>query len=340
MENHLEQIGAEFRKLPFSMQERLVDDLMNALESSRIEHVSQENKTNHGIGCPHCKSKNIKAYGKIKDAQRYYCKDCDRQFNEFTGTALAGIHKRDKIGPYLRCMLMGYSIRQIAKELQISPTTAFDWRHKILSGFKNVRPERFEGILESDDVFFRYSEKGAKNFKKRNKKPRKRGENKDNPGIGKEQVAVIVSADRSGNSDMMVSVRGRIRKLDLQEGLGSMVAKVNTLCSDSHRSYGSFAKAHNLEHKQIKASKGQYARDKIYHVQSVNAMVKRFRQWLAPFNGVATKYLQNYAHWFMLFEQIKNSKEKLNEMAKLILTDNTAKSRYKNIPIRHLYFVT
>ncbi len=43
--------------------------------------------------------------------------------------------------------------------------------------------------------------------------------------------------------------------------------------------------------------------------------VSNSREWMKPFNGVATKYLQNYMNWFMILERIKNSNQRLKEFA-------------------------
>ena len=35
----------------------------------------------------------------------------------------------------------------------------------------------------------------------------------------------------------------------------------------------------------------------IYHINNVNAYDSRLKNWMRPFNGVATKYLPNYLGW-------------------------------------------
>ena len=79
---------------------------------------------------------------------------------------------------------------------------------------------------------------------------------------------------------------------------------VEVLCTDSHRSYTSYAKKKKLIHKKIKVSKGQRVSEKIYHVQNVNNKISRLRDWMQGFHGVATKYLQNYLNWFMVLENL------------------------------------
>jgi hypothetical protein len=76
------------------------------------------------------------------------------------------------------------------------------------------------------------------------------------------------------------------------------------LCSDSYRSYGAFAKANTIPHKKFNASKGQRALDNVYHVQNVNNMDMRLRNFMDSFKGVAAKYLQNYLNGFLVLEKI------------------------------------
>lgn len=169
---------------------------------------------------------------------------------------------------------------------------------------------------------------------------RKRGEKASKSGISNEKVAVIASCDRSGNKDFKVATRGRISKSDLDTILQGKLAKVETLCSDSHRSYTAFAKDKEITHKKFNASKGQRAVDKIYHVQNVNNMDMRLRKFMEPFNGVATKYLQNYLNWFLVLEKIKNSTSKMATVVTIAFASNTAWMEYKNIVLNNMLFRT
>ncbi|HSF50594.1 MAG TPA: hypothetical protein VLA74_07530 [Nitrososphaeraceae archaeon] len=38
------------------------------------------------ILCPHCKSNNVKKDGHYRSYQKYFCKQCERWFNDKTGT--------------------------------------------------------------------------------------------------------------------------------------------------------------------------------------------------------------------------------------------------------------
>lgn len=72
---------------------------------------------------------------------------------------MSKIHKKDLTVGYLKLMDEEKSLDKIKVELGINKKTAFDWRHKILSGTENSGKGLFQGITESDETFFLISEK-------------------------------------------------------------------------------------------------------------------------------------------------------------------------------------
>jgi transposase-like protein len=304
-------------------QQEIVSSLLSlSLQESEVTDI----KESKAVSCPHCLSKSIRANGKLKGVQRYVCNGCGKNFSETTGKFWYNIKKKDKLNRYLYCLLSGYSIRKSAKETEISIQTSFDWRHKLLTSFSSVSVEEFQGIVESDDLFFSYSEKGNRHL---DRKPKKRGEKARKSGISDQKVTIVATCDRSGNKDFKVATKGRISKKDLDRILKGKLDKVDVLCSDGHRSYGAFAKANTIVHKKFNASKGQRAVDKVYHVQNVNNMDMRLRKFMDSFNGVATKYLQNYLNWFLVLEKIKNSTSKMSTVTAIAFASNSAWFQYK-----------
>ncbi len=306
-----------------SIQQEIVASLLSlSLQESEVKDIGDIK----AITCPHCSEHRIRANGKLKGVQRYVCNGCKKNFSETTGKFWYNIKKKDKLNRYLYCLLSGYSIRKSAKETGISIQTSFDWRHKLLTSFSSISVEEFQGIVESDDLFFAYSEKGNRHL---DRKPKKRGEKAGKAGINDEKVAVVATCDRSGNKDFKVATRGRISKKDLDKILKGKLDKADVLCSDSHRSYGAFAKANTITHKKFNASKGQRTVDKIYHVQNVNNLDMRLRKFMKTFNGVATKYLQNYLNWFLMLEKIKNSTTKMATVTAIAFASNSVWFEYK-----------
>ena len=303
-----------FKSLELVDRQEIVNELILLISSPSENPFTMLGSSNakRSTFCPNCKGINIRANGKYKDVQRYYCKDCNKYFRDTTGKVLFGLKKPELFSKYLYHMLMGYSIKKCAAQTGVCIQTSFDWRHKVLSAFEQACPEGFEGIVESDDIFFLESGKGSREL---DRKPRKRGNKATKRGISNEQIAVVVTCDRTDNKELRVATRGRVSKNDLEKVFAGKLDNVETLCTDTHRSYTAFTKSHNIDHQKFNVSKGQRVKDKVYHVQNVNNTAARLRTWMRPFNGVATKYLQNYMNWFMILERIKNNNQRLKEFA-------------------------
>jgi transposase-like protein len=310
-----ENFSEYFQSLDFSERQAIVNELTLLISTDTDDTFGILSKANErkSTSCPHCLGDSIRANGKSSNGvQRYYCKDCKKYFRDTTGKVIFGLKKPALLSKYLYNMLMGYSIKKCGEQTGVCVQTSFDWRHKILSSFEQACPAGFQGITESDDIFFLESGKGSRDL---TRKPRKRGSKATKRGISNEQIAVVVTCDRTDNKELRVATRGRISKKDLEIVFAGKLEKVETLCTDTHRSYTAFAKSKNIDHQKFNASKGQRVKNKVYHVQNVNNTAARLRTWMRPFNGVATKYLQNYMNWFMILERIKNNNQRLKEFA-------------------------
>lgn len=320
--------------LNLPMQERdslLAEVSMNigAKSTSATKLSRRELLDNRQGECPHCGHTKYVKFGKDKGAQRYKCSSCRKSFTEYSGTWMAGLHKKDKIDAYLVLMMEEKSLDKIKKELQINKKTAFDWRHKILSSLDNIDKDKFTGITESDETFLLFSEKGKRTL---DRKGKKRGEKSKKKGISNEQVAIIATADRAGRQDLSVATIGRLKKTDIETAIGSRISSRTILCSDSHVSFKGFAIDNSIEHHAIRADLKQYVKNGIYHVQHVNSIHNRLKKWINhQFWGVSTKYLQQYLNWFRMKEMLRQKQLPISELAKQTIIDVSAYSRYRQI---------
>lgn len=318
-----------FQGLDILLRKQIVDELLLMISSSLGDNNSllSSVKSKTCVSCPNCGSNDVRANGKYKEVQRYHCKTCKKYFRDTTGKLVYGLKKPELFPTYLYYMLMGLSIEKCAKQTGICVQTSFDWRHKVLSSFDQACPEGFQGIVESDDIFFLESGKGSRDLER---KARKRGSKATKRGISNEQIAVVVTCDRADNKELRVITRGRISKKDLDKVFEGKLDKMETLCTDTHRSYTAFAKSKEIDHQKFNASKGQRVKNKVYHVQNVNNTAARLRKWMSPFNGVATKYLQNYMNWFMVLERIKHNNQRLKAFANYAFAGKFAWEIWKN----------
>jgi transposase-like protein len=305
-------------------------------ENSRYDYALKKHREkldNKQGQCPHCGSFKYNKFGMDKGSKRYRCKSCKRTFTEFTGTWLSKIHKKELTGNYIELMNQEKSLDKIKVILCINKKTAFDWRHKILSGIENSEKGIFQGITESDETFFLHSEKG-KELTSRN--PRKRGGNATKRGISDEQIAVIVTADRVSEIDLSVACKGRIKKININKAIGDRISGQTVLCSDSHVSYKGFAIDKKIEHHSIRANLKQHTKNKIYHVQHVNSIDRRIKMWIeSRFMGVSTKYLQKYLNWFRLKEKLKGSAKIIEDFTTKSLENINAWNSFKTIPCEY-----
>lgn len=105
--------------------------------------------------------------------------------------------------------------------------------------------------------------------------------------------------------------RGRITANEIDQTLGECLDKEIVLCTDSATNYKSFAKKKGITHEIINSNKGEYVKKGVYHIQHVNAYHQRLKKWMERFNGVATKYMDNYLMWFRFLELQKNLEKQL-----------------------------
>lgn len=299
----------EFEKLPPISQKTLYDLIYPVVKSSsnRIgDYIGtiREIRFSHGMVCPHCGSVHVIGHGKYRSRQRYKCKDCSKTFNDVSCSPMAGTHYPQKWGEYLQFIAEGTTLPKIARTLDISLSTAFYWRHKVLNSLRSMDVDTLSGIVESDETFFSESFKGKNQCKSRD--PHHRGEKSQYRGLSREKTCVLVAMDRAGHILSQNAGMGIITGQRINELMGEYITQESVLCTDSAQNYKKFAKLRGLECKQVNASKKKHVVEKIYHIQHVNNYHGRLKRWIdLHFNGVATKYMDNYLFWHRFLELSK-----------------------------------
>lgn len=314
-----EKIKQLFAKLGREEQKQVLRSLENKNQplDSTVKQVPV-------TACPYCGSTHFSKNGKRGATQQYVCKSCVKLFTGKTGTFLHGIKDGKKFKRYFKLMFEQYlPLSVMSEKIGISHQTAFDWRHRILSGLK-ITTEEFKGITEIDDIWFLYSQKGRKGLKY----SRIRG-GSHRQGDNKFQVKLLITADRQNEKDMSVLKIGRISKADIQRKVGGKFNESCTLVSDKHLSIAAFAKSEGIRHKRFTSSKHTAGND--YHVQNVNNMATRLKNVVNhQLRGVSTKYLQNYSNWFGQVEEIKNQPKGILKVKKTLLTSKEAWDTFTN----------
>ena len=158
--------------------------------------------------------------------------------------------------------------------------------------------------------FTERAQKGQRGITER--KPRKRGGKSKHRGISHEQVCVLVARDCTKATVSKVACMGRVLKTKVESMIGSKLTPNNVLVTDAWRAYKSYAKEKGIEHYRIKSNDGKHVIKGLYHIQNVNGLHSRMKQWIDRFKGVATKYLDNYLAWFLFVDSRSNESTKHN----------------------------
>lgn len=260
-----------------------------------------------GPVCPSCRGSAIVRYGKRRGVQRYKCKECRSYFTDLTGFALHRVRRRDLWLDFCQCMVEGLSVRQTARSLGISKNTAFAWRHRVIAALASADSHiPCSGIVEVVHHPLVRSFKGSqvpngarlddldwivRRYRSayRHALPPAR--------LG----GFLLAVDREGRARARVTMHG--------ESLAGALRRIASYDADicAYRSYSSLAAPMDWPDRVnwVGGRRGRLkARDRLdpgplYHARNVRGLLHKFRDWMRPFRGVATRYLLRYFSWYL-----------------------------------------
>ena len=120
---------------------------------------------------------------------------------------------------------------------------------------------------------------------------------------------------------------GRITTNEIVKFFENKIGKDTTFVVDSHKSYISAEDSLNIKLKRV--SRGKSMIDSVYHLQHVNSLHSSFKRWIMQFNGVSTRYINNYLAWFKFLQLSKKNKtsERIKDMLVNVATKETIVTR-------------
>ncbi len=245
------------------------------------------------MGCPHCGGRKLQRWGKASGLARYRCGNCRRTFNALTKTPLARLRKKELWQDHTKALMTGESLANAADRCGVATTTAFRWRHRFLSAPSLDKPRQLTGIVEADETFILESFKGRRSDLPR--AARKRGGKAAAPGLSEEQIPILIARDRT--SATFDAVLPKLNKASVIAVLTGVVTPANQLCCDGGKSIVGFARKAQIPCHILPAPGGPRPEAPTFHINNVNAYHSRLKEWLRPFHGVATKYLDHYLGW-------------------------------------------
>jgi len=263
--------------------------------------------------CVHCGASALVRWGSTcTGLQRLRCKACLRSFSAATGTVVARVRLPEKLQQALADMLapVPSSCRRLAARLGVDKMTVWRWRMRLLAAFDGAGARRLGGIVEADETYMRESRKGSREWVRHERDPRRfpappRPRWRDfrllglprPAGLSKWQIPILTLADSAGarRAERLPDRRAE----SLVAVLEDRVSRDAVLCSDGDGAYRLFARAHGLPHYQIDATHGPRVIQAAFHIQTVNSLHSRFKAFIRPFCGPATKNLSAYIAWFI-----------------------------------------
>jgi transposase-like protein len=243
--------------------------------------------------CPHCGTAGAVKRGRANGLRRYRCKACGKSFNALTGTPLARLRLKERWLDFTRTLSVGDTVRGSAAQCEVAVTTAFRWRHRFLKAVKTTTAP-LRGIVAADETYLLDSRKGDRQL---DRPPRKRGGKAAKRGLSREQVPVLVAADRSGAT--VTAVLPTVSASAIQAVLEPAVSPDILLVTDGASYFPPAAVALGISHQALIQSAGERVRGEL-HIQTVNSRHQQIKGFLRAFRGIATKYLPNYLRWFHL----------------------------------------
>jgi transposase-like protein len=299
-----------FHKLPQSEQITFISTILADRKPAFVPEINRVESADKvrfkdKIYCPHCGDTHVVKRGFTNAGkQRYLCKTCNHSFIATTNTTLEYTKKELSVWmQYLECLSNQFSIRKSAKICRISIPTAFVWRHKILDVLNrnlSLDKTKLSGIVEADETYFHLSFKGCRKLSQyTDRKPHKRGNSISKRGLSYEQVCVPCAVSTKGKGLSAVGKLGSGNLSVLSILFGNKIEAGTVLCSDKLSAYVQFCKRFHLVHnnsglKHIEKLLSVH----IPHIQHINAYHSTMKRFMRPFNGVSTKYLNNYLTWF------------------------------------------
>lgn len=131
---------------------------------------------------------------------------------------------------------------------------------------------------------------------------------------------MLVARDRDKVTFSQTLGMGRLTKEQLDKAIGHKLSNENVLCTDAWRAFKTYAAEKDMDIYQFKAD-GKIRTKGLYHIQNVNNYHRRLKGWIQRFNGVATKYLNNYLAWFQVLESIHHQRNEVT-MKDMIVKGN------------------
>lgn len=270
----------------------------------------------HAVTCPCCGDAARSRWGRTRTgAQRWRCSSCGTTWSGRSGTPMARVHRPDLMAALVRDMIEApqpLSCRRAAQALGISRDTAWRWRMAIIASLPREVDGALTGIVEADEAHQRESRKGSREWVRHAAAPashpappRERWEDyKGRTGPASRPPGgwrawdkkLLAATDRGGHRAFEAIANAG--QTAISAALLPVMAPDAVLCTDGQATYGRIAKDERIPHFMLVAGHRTKRIPKTHHINTVNALISRFRVFMRPFCGPSSENLLAYGRWY------------------------------------------
>jgi len=304
MERRLAEIISMVKELPEKYLEETLEKVKEIKEKADSDEESDLKS------CPRCNSKNVVRNGRKRKKQAYLCRACGKSFVETTKSAIA--HSQSSATVWKQVIsdtVEGLAIDRTASDLDLSHSTVFRMRHKILCCIEQAmleKPIELTGVCETDETYILESVKGRKIPDGYHRKARKHGAVATKRGISDEYICLCTSVTET-NSSMAVAVnRATPSKEEIRTVFEDKVNEDTLILCDGIKSY------------DVLEAKCKVATSR--KINKVNGFHSFIKDRNRSARGFATIYLNRYNALFSKIFADKTSS--VEEIYKLVTASN------------------
>ncbi|CDK38115.1 IS1595 family transposase [Halorubrum sp. AJ67] len=283
----------------------------------RAANLLQQVRWRDGVYCPRCRGESVIRYGSYRVFQRYLCKNCDRTFNDQSGTIFehSAVALRKWFLAVYTYIRFNTSLRQLDVEIDVSYKTVYRRVQRFLRALDAPRLH-LKGPVEIDEFYVKAGLKG----RERDGWSRSRGLSTRGRGtFAEDKPPVFVLADRGSGERYVVPAKtateSRIRLL-----LADRQQESLTVYTDGFRAYEPLEEDDAFTREYVVHGDGEYV-DGDVHVNTCESHASLARRWLSPHRGVSKDRLTPYLRAFQLRREVfrKPGKEALKTILETAL---------------------
>ncbi|MFC6874752.1 IS1595 family transposase [Halobellus marinus] len=280
-------------------------------------NLLQQVRWRNGVYCPRCRAESVIRYGSYRVFQRYLCKNCDRTFNDQTGTVFehSAVALRKWFLAVYTYIRFNTSLRQLDVELDVSYKTIYRRVQRFLRALDAPRPQ-LKGPVEIDEFYVKAGRKG----RERDQPSRSRGLSTRGRGTyAEDKPPVFILVDRGTGRRYVIPAKAAdestIRLL-----LADRQQESLTVYTDGFRAYNPLDEDDAFTREYVVHGDGEYV-DEDVHVNTCESHASLARRWLSPHRGISKDRLTPYLRALQLRRGVlrKPGKEALKTILETVL---------------------